>query len=269
VGRIAVALSLLALPLCAGCGGSKSSSSSTSATTAPGAYETVQAAAQKTVQAGSEHVVIRANASSGSHKVTLSGTGDFDSQNRQGTFAADASIAGLQASLEEVLDGTTAYVRSPLLTVLLPAGKSWLKIDLATAGQALGIDTAVLRAQDPAVALAQLQALQNVRKVGTVTVNGVTWTHYRGSLDAAKLPKASADALTASGSSLGPADVWVGDDGYVHRLRLTTRTTTSGGAASTVVAETLSQFGKSVQVSVPPGSETVDASKVTIPGLGG
>jgi len=268
MGRVAVALSVLVLPLSAGCGGSKPSSS-TSETTAQGPYETVQAAAQKTVQAGSEHVAIEANASSGSRKVGLTGTGDFDSQNRQGSFVANASIGGIQASLEEVLDGTTAYVRSPLLTVLLPAGKSWLKIDLAAAGQALGIDTAVLRAQDPAVALAQLQALQNVRTVATATVNGATLTHYRGTLDTAKLPKASADALSASGSSPGPADVWVGDDGYVHRLRLTTRKTTSSGAAGTVVTERLSQFGKSVLVSVPAGSETVDASTVTIPGLGG
>lgn len=269
MGRVAVALSLVALPLVAGCGGSKSSSTTGGEMTAAGVSATVQSAVRKTVQAGSEHLAITAAVSSTGQSVTLSGSGDFDSKLHRGTLHANVSFHGVETSIDEVLDGTTAYARSPLLTALLPAGKTWLKIDLTAAGQALGIDTSVLAAQDPAVALEQLKALQGAHEVGSATVGGVATTRYRGTIDVSKLPAGSAGVLGQAGATLGPADVWVGDDGYVHRARLTTTTTSSGRTSKTVVMTTLSQFGESVQVSVPAASETVDASKVSIPGLGG
>ena len=268
MGRIAVVLSLAALPLAAtACGNSKPSGGGTGATTAKSAGASVQAAVRKTVAAGSEHVAVTASANASGQKVTLTGTGDFDSAQRRGKLHATVSL-GVQTSIDEVLDGTTAYVQSPLLSALLPSGKSWLKVDLAAAGQAFGVDTTVLRAQDPGVALAQLEALKGVREVGTQTLNGVRLTHYRGTIDVSKLPSGSGDALANAGASLGPVDVWVGEDGYVHRERLVTTASSSGQSGKTVVTTTLSRFGESVQVSVPAASETVDASKVSIPGLG-
>jgi len=257
-----VALTLAVLPLAA-CG--SKSSSGTTTTSAPAAVED---AARKTIDAGTEHLAVKAAANSGGQVVTLTGTGDFDSKQSRGKLHASVGLGGVQTAIDEVLDGTTAYVSSTLLNAFLPAGKSWLKIDLSTAGKALGIDTNVLRLQDPGYALAQLKALQRVHEVGTATVGGVQTTRYRGTIDAAKLPQASADALSKSGTKLGPVDVWVGDDGYVHRERVTT-ITSAGKNAKTVVSTTLSKFGEPVLVSVPADSETVDASTVTIPGLGG
>jgi hypothetical protein len=63
-------------------------------------------------------------------------------------------------------------------------------------------------------------------------------------------------------------DVWVGVDGYVRRERLSTRTTSSGSTARTTVTTTLSHYGESVLVTVPPAAQAVDAGKVAIPGLG-
>ncbi len=265
--RLAVALSLAAVPLAAvGCGGAKSTAGD--ATTALDASSAVQQAVAKTLKAGSEHIAVTASASTGGQDVTLTGSGAFDSKMRRGTLHANVSLGGIQTSIDEVLDGTTAYAQSPLLSALLPAGKTWLKIDLTAAGKALGVDTTVLRAQDPAVALAQLKALQKVREVGTASIGGVQSTHYRGTIDVAKLPQGSAGVLSSAGTTLGPADVWVGSDGYVHRERLTTSSSLIG-SAKTVVTTTLSQFGSAVKVTVPADSETVDAGKVSIPGIGG
>jgi hypothetical protein len=267
VRHLAVACSLAAVPLAAaGCGSTKSAASGT--TTAAGASSAVQQAVEKTLKAGSEHVAVTATASTGGQDVTLTGSGAFDSKSRRGTLHANVSLGGIQTSIDEVLDGTTAYAQSPLLSSLLPAGKSWLKIDLTAAGKALGVDTTVLRAQDPAVALAQLKALQKVREVGTAKIGGVQTTHYRGTIDVAKLPQGSAGMLSSAGTTLGPADVWVGSDGYVRRQRLTTSSSLIG-SAKTVVTTTLSQFGAAVTVTIPADSETVDASKVSIPGIGG
>ena len=84
----------------------------------------------------------------------------------------------------------------------------------------------------------------------------------------AKLPAATAAALKATGATFGPVDVWVGSDGYVHRVRVPTSGSASGQTAKTTLTMTLSGFGGQVRVSVPPASQTVDASKVSIPGLG-
>jgi hypothetical protein len=261
----AASVALLCLATAA-CGGSKHASTN-AATTARSAPAAVRDAVHKTVKAGSEHLSISATAVTGGQTVKLAGSGDFDSADRRGKLHATVALGGVQTSIDEVLDGTTAYASSPMLTALLPAGKSWLKIDLSSAGKALGIDTSVLAAQNPAVALEQLQALKGVHEVGSATIDGVQTTHYRGTIDASKLPRGSAAAIAQAGGRLGPLDVWVGSDGYVRRERITT----SGGGqgAKTTVTTTLSQFGESTQVSVPAAKETVDASKVSLPGIGG
>jgi hypothetical protein len=266
--RPAAALPLAALALTlAACGGSKSSSTTGTGGTAD-ATAAVRDAVRKTIGAGSEHVAVSASARSAGQTVTVRGNGDFDSARRRGRLQATVSLGGVQTALDEVLAGSTAYAQSPLLKAFLPAGKSWLKVDLAAAGKTLGVDTSVLRSQDPAVALGQLKALNRVRTVGTGTVGGTAATHYRGTIDVAKLPKGSAGVLSQSGTTLGPVDVWVGDDGYVRRERLTT-SSTSGQGSRTVVTMTLSKFGEPVVVSVPADTETVDASTIAIPGLGG
>jgi hypothetical protein len=262
-------VAVLAVPLlAAACGGSKSGSPGTTSTS--GAADAVSAAVAKTITAGSEHVAITASTTAAGQHVTLSGAGDFDSAKRQGKLTTNVSLSGVKTQLDEVLTGTTVYIRSQLFGSFLPAGKSWLKIDLKAAGKAIGIDSAVLGAQDPAQALAQLKAITGLEDLGTATVGGVSTTHYRGTIDTSKLPAAAASALSRAKASLGPYDLWVGEDGYVHRVKVTTKASTgTGTVGKTVLTMTLSKFGESVSVSVPSASQTVDASKLSIPGLSG
>ena len=255
-------LVLIVFPLAA-CGGASKSSGQPSNMT-PVAY--VKSSAAKTAQTPSEHVTLKGSLTVGGTLVTIDGTGDFDNASKRGSMHADFSAGGLSGTLDEVLNGTTVYLQSPLLTSNLPKGKSWLKLDLQKAAPK-GIDLSALTTQSPTKLLSQLQAAGNVTKVGDETINGTATTHYRAKLDASKLPKVAALA----NATYGPLDIWIGkDDGYVHRLHMAyTIKVASASAQSIAVTVDFSDFGKSVSVSVPATSATADGTGQAIPGLGG
>ncbi|MBV8257381.1 MAG: hypothetical protein JO073_06130 [Actinobacteria bacterium] len=257
-----VAVTVLALTACGG--SSKKSSGPT-----PVSSGVVTDAIAKTDKAGSEHALIAATVVAGQSTVTVHGNGDFDSRKRTGTLHATFAVGGLQSTIDEVLDGATVYATSPLFSTVLPAGKTWLKLDLATASQTLGADASALTSQDPNAALDQAKAITGLVKLGTLTLNDVLTTHYRGRIDVSKLPASTRKLLTDSSARFGPVDVWVGADGYVHRIGVTTTAKANGQKTRTVVTMTLSGYGVPVTVSAPSTAATVDASTVKIPGLGG
>jgi hypothetical protein len=253
----AYAMPLLALPFAAAaCGGSKNSSNITVTLVADPATA-VKDAAAKTSQAGSEHLAIAGRIVAGGQTVTFKGAGDFDTAKHQGSLNADFSVGGLNGSLEEVSSGKDAYVKSDLLGALTPGGKPWVKLDLARTAKSQGVDITSFLSQDPAQALTRLQGLQNVEKVDTPGAAGDT-THYRATFD---VPKAQGAAVPGKGRY----DIWIGEDGYVHRLRAMVK---SGGATSTVTTD-LSEFGEDVSVTLPKAADTYDGTKTPIPGLGG
>jgi hypothetical protein len=249
------------------CGSSKKPAATTTAS--ENAAPAVRDAVAKTVRAGSEHAVLSAAVNAGGNAVRLAGKGDFDSAKRTGSLHASFAVGGLQSTVDEVLDGQTVYVSSPFFSTVLPAGKTWLKLDLATAEKTLGANASALTSQDPTAALGQLRALTGLRQTGTATIDGVQTTRYRGRIDPSRLPAATRSLVAKSGTGFGPVDVWVGADGYVHRVRVATTAGAGGQKARTVVTMTLSKYGEPVQTSVPPATATVDASTVKIPGLGG
>lgn len=241
-------LLLVVLPLAA-CGGSKKSTSQTNLS--PSAA--VRAAATKTAAQKSEHVVLNGTAVLSGQQVTVTGNGDF--KGHAGTLHLDFNAGGLAGTIDAVVEGTKLYMRSPLLFSSLAAGKTWLEVDIAKAASAgRGLPLSSLAAQDPAKTLERLGGLSNVSKVGAEQVGGVATTHYRGKLTASPTQPA------------GTYDVWIGnDDGYVHRMRVSSRL----GASATLDATTdLSDFGKNVTVAVPSASQTENGTKTTV-NLGG
>jgi hypothetical protein len=266
--RPSLGLALLVLPvIAAACGGS--GQGSTTGASATDAAAAVQAAVAKTAKASGEHAVMAATVTTGGQSVKLSGSGDFDSVNHLGKLHASVALGGVQTAIDEVLSGSTIYVSSPLFSAVLPVGKTWLKVDLEAPPASLGAYGSALSSQDPATALAQLKALTGLKQTGTQTVGGVQATRYRGTIAVSELPAATAAAVKGAGAKFGPVDVWVGSDGYVRRVRVPTSGSAAGQTAKTTLTMTLSGFGGTVSVSVPPASQTVDASKVSIPGLGG
>lgn len=261
---LALALAPLALAACGGSGASKSSGPKLT----PAAY--VVKAAKKSSVAPSEHVKMQAVASVQGQEVDITGSGDFDNTAHRGSMSAHTSIGGLDIQVDEILDGTTIYMKSPLFAATMPAGKTWLKLDLEKLGKTKGIDFSSLLTQNPGQSFAQLQASGQVTEVGDESLDGVETTHYQGHIDISKLPQgAQIEAFTKA--KYGPYNVWIGkDDGYVHQMALTYSYVTPGvGRQTATITTTFSDFGKAVTVNVPSDSEVVDATAQTIKGLGG
>lgn len=253
---------LAAAPLVlAACGAGSSKSSQV--TLSPAAY--VKQSAKKTAQLTSEHMALTASATVSGQKVVMTGTGRFDNTKKQGDLTMHANVGGLDLPIEAVEDGTTIYLKSAIFQASLPGAKSWLKIDLQKAGKKAGIDFGQLLAQDPAQQLAQLQAAGDVTDVGSETIDGASVEHYRATIDLSKLPQGSQIQKLVN-PRYQPEDIYVGkDDGYIHRLHVAY--TAQGQAFSLLM--NFSDFGQDVTVSIPPASETVDATNQSLKGLGG
>lgn len=248
--RAMLALVLLPLVLAACGGGSKHATNGSP-------KSIVEDAALKTQQAGSEHLRLSATADTAGQQVAITGNGVFDTKRHLGSLHVDLNAGGINATLDEVLDGNILYVKSPLLAAAIPPGKTWFKVDLTKAGKAGGVDLSQLAAQDPTQALNYLRSLKSATRIGTEQVGGVSTTHYRAQVDTSKLSAAAA-------AQVGDAtyDVWVGDDGYVYRVRAVTTSGTKVTATSD-----LSDFGAAVKVTVPSAAQSYATNK--IPGLGG
>jgi len=193
----------------------------------------VQQAAKKTAAATSAHLTFNASGTLGGEKEALTGSADFDIANGRGSFHADVPEYG---NVDLILDGNTAYLRAPFLKVVLPAGKTWLKLDGKLRRTLPGSVP-----QNPGQALDRLKKLAHVRKVGEETIDGVTASHYHG----------------VARDGQGTFDVWVGnDDGYVRRVSAQG----SGHGSDGKFDVTLSDFGETVTVTPPPASETAGPS---------
>lgn len=268
-----IALALLVVPFAlAACGGGGSSSNKTSSTptvaVSPAAY--VRQAAHKTVAAPSEHMELQATAGVAGQSVTMSGSGDFDNAKRAGTLHMSFSVGGASAAgaIDEVMTGTTVYLKSPLFSAALPQGKTWMKIDLQKAGAVQGIDLSALLSQSPAESVGELQGSTDVTKVGQETIDGVSTTHYRGRIDVSKVPQA-AQIEARTNAKYGPYDVWIDDaTGYVRRVKMSMSMAPAGTPkASMSFQMDFSDFGKTVTVQAPPDSQTFDATSAALKGL--
>lgn len=262
--RLVVALVLVSLPLAAAACGSSSKSKAPSASGGAAALAVVESAAKKTASAGSEHLTLNAGGSASGQQIVVTGAGDFDNKGHVGSLHVDFSAAGISATIDAVLSSTDMYLKSSLFAALLPAGKSWLKLDLAKAGAAQGLNLNTLLSQDPTQLLTALQSLKGATRVGSEQVDGVSTTQYRARIDLSKLPAAPA------GSSGVPSvyDAWVGGDGYVHRVRVQIATGSGAKKSAITLTADLSDFGESVKVAVPPAAQTL-TSTGSLPGLGG
>jgi hypothetical protein len=209
----------------------------------------VAAAAAKTSKQPSEKVGLDAKVDLSGQSVKLGGNGAFSNSGDKGRLRLVVSIGSFgPGSLDEVFDGKTVWLRSPLLTSTL-RGKHWIKLDLAKPAQVLGFDLNALAGQAPSEALDALRRSGKVTKVGTDTIDGVQTTHYRKELS----------------GSYRSADAWIDDKGLVRRLKLDydakVDPTTKQGAR-TVLTMDLSDFGTSVSAPPPPAADVVDSSEV-------
>jgi hypothetical protein len=268
---VGAAIGLLGL-LAAACGGGGT----------PATVALVRDAPKKTTDARSSRmeVVIERPGEQGGQAAPIKISGEADYQAHRGHMLIDLSQFGLPGPpIDAVFDNATVYEKFPsALGAALPPGKSWVKVDLATAGQSIGVDASGLsqsQAGDPSQTLDYLRgASDNITRVGTEDVRGTQTTHYRAVVD---LNKAAAQSPTARdaikstvkllGSSTQPVDVWVDTDGRVRRMKYTvdlskSKVPTSAAGVPGSVAFTLElfDFGVPVQAQLPPPDQVVDLS---------
>lgn len=178
--------------------------------------------------------------------------------------------------LEMRLDGTVAYMRMPFFSGELPAGKEWVRLDLANAAAREGFDYAqfpgVAEGSDPRELLDFLRAVSSgVTLVGTETVRGVETAHYSAVVDferaLAEFAQKSGDAsFLAQFESVSanlqnvPLDVWVDADYFVRRMVMDLSVSVPGepGEVNASVSMELFDYGEPVSVEVPSASEVVD-----------
>jgi len=144
--------------------------------------------------------------------LTATGIGSFDARDRAGSvvFVMNAgndpqlknALGGSTLRLDELVDGTTIYVKlPPAIAIKLPGGRPWMKVDLAKASGIRGFSSLANNpvSSDPSQFLSYLRATSgHVSKQGTEVVNGIQTTHYHATINLDRVP----DALP-SGSRKG------------------------------------------------------------------
>jgi hypothetical protein len=267
---LAAYCSLVIALLLAACGGGSSQSASTeqidvSTSQAPEA-QAILVAGQKTSASQSARVAFNATFS-GANDGELAGEGVIADHTGQLTMDL-AGLAGLGSGQAEIVfDNLVYYVKLPSGSgAQLPAGKEWLKLDVGNLGESQGLDLSQLEQlnqTDPSQALDLLQgASEDFHEVGSAEIRGESTTHYQGTIDLQKVVAEAApeakDAyqrlLRLSGTDTVPMDVWIGDDGYVRKLRFTEQV----GESSVTVDEELYDFDTDEQVTVPSDDEVLD-----------
>jgi LppX_LprAFG lipoprotein len=262
---------LLAL-VAAACGSSGSSSTEGSPSSAPAA-QAVASAGQKSSDAGSARASFTATFT-GATSGTMTGEGEFSQ--REGHLTLDMSDLGGGAfgngAAELTFSDLVYYMKLPQGAGLpLPPGKEWFKIDLKEIGQTQGLDLeqlTQLSQSDPSQALDFLQgASDDFHAVGKEDVRGESTTHYAGTIDLNKVAENAPADLAEQYKKLAelapsptvPMDVWIGDDGYTHKLRFEQKL---AAGSSMTMEEELYDWGTDVNVTVPPDDEVVDLTQL-------
>jgi hypothetical protein len=219
----------------------------------------VAKAADNATAAGTEHVAFTGTVTAAGQTIDMTGTGDFQTSPRLGAMHIAMQAAGQQIVMDEVSKGWTVYLKSPLFSAQLPAGKHWLSIDVKKASSKLGVNLSQYTQQDPTDALAALKRAGAVDKVGSEQIDGVDTTHYRATIDLSKAAKS-----LPQGTSLKslPVDVWIDGDNQLRRMVLNYSATVSGQAASTKMQMDFSNFGEQLNVQAPSASDTVDMTSL-------
>lgn len=247
--RVAVATAaLLGVLALAACGGAAS-------------LDPVAKAADTTLKQQSEHVALTGSVSVGTSTLAMSGDGDFETSPNRGAMTLTMKGLGLDTTMDEVVDGYTVYMRSPLFSKKLPAGKSWVSLDLEKQGKQLGIDFSQFAQTNPTDALGALKKAGSVTKVGTETIEGESTAHYRAKIDLSKVPQGKQLEKIAK-VKYAPVDVWIGSGNLLRRMTLKYSVNTAGQAIATTMTMDFTHYGEPVNVQVPPADQTVDMTKL-------
>jgi len=263
----AVAFGAGTLALVAGCSAGTTGTSGTAGAAQPLSPRTaISLAADQTQRVNSMAATFSVR-TSGSVTDTVSGTVRL---RLRPTLLADEklniSAAGQVFPLNEIVTAKAIYLKSPSFSALAKPGRPWIGIpfsDLSgSLGSSLGNLLQNVQNGNPASQAKMLSASKNVRAVGTQVIDGVSTTHYMGTV------KASAALATLSPGQrkeLAPAlKLITGDirfNAWIDAQHVARRITES----YTVMGETASVVLNVTAVNQPVHIPRPRASRTTVP----
>jgi hypothetical protein len=231
--------------------------------------KTLQAAASNTQAAESSRYTMDMTLDVGGESVTITVDGVMSGDGKTGELHISMPVVG---SIDErVVDGVIYMNLGSFPGAPDDVAGKWVKLDPAQLDDGtLGDLADQTENSSPTQGLEYLQGLSgDVENLGQEDVDGVATTHYRASIDYAKvldrLPNAT-DAQRDALSKLGvvPADVWIDGQDRVVKMHMTIDASGFGAGAGTAeLTMHLSDFGTPVDVQPPPADQTVDFSELT------
>ena len=229
----------------------------------------VVSALQGTAAAKSSRIGISVSSLIQSRRVSTTGTAEQRGSSVHMKMKIGAGVLAMPMEGIEVVESghVVVYLKTPALASMLPAGKTWLKIDLQRQGAVLGIDFAWLINGTPTQSPKILStALASTRRLETTSIAGRAATRYHVVIDLDRAAAAN-PAARASINKLRqltqtkriPEDIWVGSDGRVSRLRMTSVVTTQGVKATSTTTLTYLAYDIPVTIKAPPASRVYQA----------
>jgi len=262
LGGMVVALAIAA----AACGGSGGG------TDAVVSIKTLQAAVDNTQAERSSRFTMTVEVTAGDKDVSIHAEGVMAGDGKTGQLSF--AVPTLGTIEERIVDGTVYMDFGNLPFASELGGKRWVSVNLDELQQQSGTDLSALADQaqsnGPHQGLEYLQGLSgDVQKVGDDTVAGEHATHYRASIDYAKVAAELAKTSPETAEKLAklgtvPADVWLNDDDRVVKMHLTIDAGAMGAGAGTAeMTMEITDFGVPVDVQAPPADQTVDLFSLT------
>lgn len=260
VGRAGVLA--VAATLAAGCGAASSSGGSTGAKVLS-AENVVKLAASQASQVSTMSAQISVQMT-GQQPMRMQGTMTMSTQPSL-TMDMNLSNATMNGksmgSMRELLLSRGIYIKTPTMSQI--SGKPWTEIPTAALNKASGNEfgqlTQRLQQQDPLSSAQMLNAAQDVKQVGTGTVNGVPVTRYSGVIPVqaaiSKLTPKLQSMARKQFSTLGISTLsfTAGVDGQ-HQIRQLDDQA-KGTAAQMVTSFTVTGLNQPVSITAPPASQ--------------
>lgn len=171
----------------------------------------------------------------------------------------NASEGGQSAAIDEILSGTTLYMKVPGLS---HTGKPWVEINLSGLSGNLGAALNQLlqnaETSNPLTQTQELTASKDAREVGTQVIDGVSTTHYAGTLSPsaalAKLAPSLRQDLSSTMDQLQGSITWNIWTDAQHNLRQLSETYTVAGSPFTLTMSVTS-INQPVSITLPPASQ--------------
>jgi len=226
--------------------------------------------------------------------LTATGTGSINARERTGSVVLvmnagndpdlKKALGGSTLRLEELVDGTTVYVKlPPAIASKLPGGRPWIKVDLAKASGIPGFSSLANNpvSSDPSQFLSYLRATSGtVSKQGSAVVNGIQTTHYHATISLDKVPdalpsgsrKGAKQAVSSIEQLTGlrqlPVDAWIDGNNLIRRMRLSFDESLAPSVKLNIaITMDFVKYGPQPTPTFPSADQVSDASSLS--GVGG